>query len=374
MAAEALKAILSTAPKCPIGYWTQSDSDRWFASYAAWRVKVEVALALCESPGQLWQCDSCGNVQTGGDCLRCGPLTSFTGYVAALCESPAAAVPSKSKGLLATEEKHSRACRDQDISRAVQVAEANQAEAVATFVEHLRDDFVSTTEPVKKVARLIRERFAYGRESPAAETPRERGTCNACKELGVQISTRLGMKRCAQCGSVNVENVRAVPTPAAETWQPPTAEQIARLAHDGQFDKFTPQTPYIQHVERVVALVDGADAKQVAWLHDVVEDTRWTVGALQLAGVSQRIIDAVAILTRQQQSGQTTYAEYIAAVKTSNNPLALAVKIADLKDHLRPEGIELMRPSMRMRYEAALVELMPLPAPPTSVAAQETNS
>lgn len=33
-------------------------------------------------------------------------------------------------------------------------------EAVAEYVEHLRDDFQSTTEPVKKVARLIRERFS----------------------------------------------------------------------------------------------------------------------------------------------------------------------------------------------------------------------
>lgn len=34
-------------------------------------------------------------------------------------------------------------------------------EDIASFVEHLRDDFLSSTEPVKKIARLIRERFYH---------------------------------------------------------------------------------------------------------------------------------------------------------------------------------------------------------------------
>jgi hypothetical protein len=45
-------------------------------------------------------------------------------------------------------------------------------ESIAEYVEHLRDDFVSTAEPVKKVARLIRERFKEtGAEALAPPDP-----------------------------------------------------------------------------------------------------------------------------------------------------------------------------------------------------------
>jgi (p)ppGpp synthase/HD superfamily hydrolase len=50
------------------------------------------------------------------------------------------------------------------------------------------------------------------------------------------------------------------------------AERIARKAHAGQMDTVT-GADYITHVERVVALVEGDEAKAVAWLHDVVEDS-----------------------------------------------------------------------------------------------------
>jgi (p)ppGpp synthase/HD superfamily hydrolase len=51
------------------------------------------------------------------------------------------------------------------------------------------------------------------------------------------------------------------------------AEALARVAHARQRDKAG--RPYIEHVARVVAEVEGDDAKVVAWLHDVVEDCPW---------------------------------------------------------------------------------------------------
>lgn len=128
------------------------------------------------------------------------------------------------------------------------------------------------------------------------------------------------------------------------------AESIARRAHAGQTEESTGD-PYIYHVQRVVALVQGDAAKAVAWLHDVIEDTAVTVVDLVSAGIALDVIEAVMLLTRTDE----TYAEYISTIQASANPLALAVKIADLHDHLRPTCPAQRRP----RYERALQQLAP---------------
>lgn len=129
------------------------------------------------------------------------------------------------------------------------------------------------------------------------------------------------------------------------------AENIARLAHAGQVEKYG-DAPYITHIERVVAGVTSDDAKAVAWLHDVLEDTSWTEHKLRKAGIPRHVVEAVVILTRVKPM---TYADYIDTIKVSGDPLALAVKVADLKDHLRanhePPG------HLRPRYVAALALL-----------------
>jgi (p)ppGpp synthase/HD superfamily hydrolase len=130
-----------------------------------------------------------------------------------------------------------------------------------------------------------------------------------------------------------------------------TAEQIARQAHDGQHEKSTGDD-YIRHVERVVALVEDDEAKAVAWLHDVLEDSPWTEYDLLDKDISRRVFDAVRLLTRVHQSA-VTYAAYIERIYTSGDTLAVRVKIADLQDHLRPNCPTRLRP----RYEAALARL-----------------
>src|SRR4051794_36028950 len=47
------------------------------------------------------------------------------------------------------------------------------------------------------------------------------------------------------------------------------AVEIAEQAHAGQTDKAG--EPYIEHLERVAASVDGLDEKIVAYLHDLLE-------------------------------------------------------------------------------------------------------
>lgn len=124
------------------------------------------------------------------------------------------------------------------------------------------------------------------------------------------------------------------------------AERIARAAHDGQKDTVT-GADYITHVERVVALVDGDQAKAVAWLHDVLEDTTISASVLAESGISPDVLEAVRLLTRD---GVETYGEYIESLVTSKQPLAIAVKLADLRDHLQPTCPDRLRP----RYERAV--------------------
>jgi (p)ppGpp synthase/HD superfamily hydrolase len=124
------------------------------------------------------------------------------------------------------------------------------------------------------------------------------------------------------------------------------AEDIAREAHAGQTEERTGDS-YIKHVERVVDLVEGDNAKAVAWLHDVIEDSPNTADDLIARGMPIRIVAAVALLTRHERT--ETYADYIQNIKDRKDPLAIAVKLADLKDHFRPNCPARLRP----RYENA---------------------
>ena len=132
-----------------------------------------------------------------------------------------------------------------------------------------------------------------------------------------------------------------------------TAERIARVAHAGQTEKLS-GLDYAQHLARVAARVESDDAKAVAWLHDVIEDTPLTVVDLRRAGIPEPVLEAVLILTHDKAD---TYAEYIACIRDEGNRLALTVKLADLRDHLRlMEGVVLPE-GMRRRYAKALAVL-----------------
>lgn len=99
---------------------------------------------------------------------------------------------------------------------------------------------------------------------------------------------------------------------------------IAKDAHKGQVDKAG--VDYIQHPLFVASLVEGELAKAVALLHDVVEDSDWTLEDLRMEGLPEEVVQAVGILTKKRNEN---YEEYILRVK--QNPLARQVKLADLK-------------------------------------------
>lgn len=143
--------------------------------------------------------------------------------------------------------------------------------------------------------------------------------------------------------------LQATGADAAPVTELAVAEAIARNAHAGQKCTVTGE-PYIRHIERVVAMVDGDEAKAVAWLHDVLEDTDVTSRDLARAGLSDAVIDSVEDLTR---SPDDSYSVYILSLVTQSRALARTVKLADLRDHIRPDCPARLRP----RYLSAWLTL-----------------
>ena len=99
---------------------------------------------------------------------------------------------------------------------------------------------------------------------------------------------------------------------------------VAYNAHQGQLDRAG--LPYILHPLHVAEQMKDEDTCVVALLHDVIEDTDLTLENLREYGFTEAQIEGVRVMTREEDED---YFEYIKSVKT--NPLALAVKLEDLK-------------------------------------------
>ena len=94
-------------------------------------------------------------------------------------------------------------------------------------------------------------------------------------------------------------------------------------AHKDQRDKSG--LPYVFHPFHVAEQMKDEFTTVVALLHDVVEDSEYTLDDLRTI-FPQRIVDAIAVLTHDTQ---TTYMAYIDDVK--QDAIATIVKIADLE-------------------------------------------
>lgn len=105
------------------------------------------------------------------------------------------------------------------------------------------------------------------------------------------------------------------------------AVEIALAAHRGQTDKAG--QPYVLHPLRLLAEMRTEPEQIVAVLHDVVEDSDWTFGALRERGFGDDVLTALDALTRRDGEGYETYLE-----RTAAHPVARRVKLADLEDNL----------------------------------------
>ena len=102
---------------------------------------------------------------------------------------------------------------------------------------------------------------------------------------------------------------------------------IAVEAHQGQTDKAGES--YILHPLRVMFRVSSETEKIAGVLHDIVEDSAWTIADLRKEGFSEGVLEVVECLTRREKEG---YEEFIGRVQL--NPAARNIKIADLEDNM----------------------------------------
>ena len=81
--------------------------------------------------------------------------------------------------------------------------------------------------------------------------------------------------------------------------------------------------------------VNAVEEKIVAILHDVVEDTKITLGDLKEKRFPDNILNAVDCMTKRKGEEYEAYIE-----RAKSNPLSLKVKIADLEDNMDIRRIE----------------------------------
>lgn len=101
------------------------------------------------------------------------------------------------------------------------------------------------------------------------------------------------------------------------------AMKLCYEAHKDQVDKSG--LPYVFHPAHVAEQMTDEATTIVALLHDVVEDTDYTLEDLAAEGFEKEILEAVALMTHEDD---VPYLDYVAKLK--NNPIARAVKLADL--------------------------------------------
>lgn len=102
------------------------------------------------------------------------------------------------------------------------------------------------------------------------------------------------------------------------------AMKLAYEAHLGQTDK--DGMPYIFHPMHLAEQMEDEDTAVCALLHDVAEDTAYTLDDLRDMGFPPRVVEALALLTHDKR---VPYMDYVRRIRT--NPIAAAVKLADLR-------------------------------------------
>lgn len=95
-------------------------------------------------------------------------------------------------------------------------------------------------------------------------------------------------------------------------------------AHKNQVDKSG--MPYVFHPFHLAEQMTDERTTIVALLHDIVEDTDYTLDDLSNMGFESDIIEALMLMTHDKS---VPYMEYVAKIKI--NPIARAVKLADLR-------------------------------------------
>lgn len=122
------------------------------------------------------------------------------------------------------------------------------------------------------------------------------------------------------------------------------AMKLCFEAHKDQVDKSG--MPYVFHPFHLAEQMQDETTTVVALLHDVIEDTDYTLQDLTDMGFQKEITDALALLTHDKD---VPYMDYVAAVK--KNAVAKAVKLADLRHNSDLSRLDVITDKARARKE-----------------------
>ncbi|SEK28336.1 HD domain-containing protein [Stigmatella aurantiaca] len=132
----------------------------------------------------------------------------------------------------------------------------------------------------------------------------------------------------------------------------PTLEDAIALAveaHRGQRDKAGQS--YILHPLRVMMRLQTEAERMAAILHDVVEDTPYTLERLRALGYPEEVLGALDCLTKREGESYEAFIE-----RLRPHPLARRVKLADLEDNMDVRRLPSVGPreaDRLTRYRAA---------------------
>lgn len=130
------------------------------------------------------------------------------------------------------------------------------------------------------------------------------------------------------------------------------AVKVALAAHTGQTDKGG--SPYILHPMAVAFFVSETvrgeenyeDYVTAALLHDVVEDSDYTIQDLADEGFSISVLEALELLTHKDGED---YFDYVRRIK--DNEIARIVKRCDLVNNCNLDRLKTVTDKDRKRYE-----------------------
>lgn len=128
------------------------------------------------------------------------------------------------------------------------------------------------------------------------------------------------------------------------------ALKLCFAAHKEQLDKCG--IPYVFHPFHLAEQMQTEEATIVALLHDVVEDTDYTLEDITAMGFDPVITDALTLLTHDEA---VPYMDYVRAIK--DNPVAKAVKLADLKHNSDLSRLDIVDEKALARREKYLKAL-----------------
>ena len=128
------------------------------------------------------------------------------------------------------------------------------------------------------------------------------------------------------------------------------AMKLCFEAHKEQRDKSG--MPYVFHPLHLAEQMPDEETTIVALLHDVIEDTQYTLADLRDMGFEDEVLDALALMTHDKS---VPYMDYVARIR--ENRIARTVKIADLRhnsDLTRLDKIDEKARGRIEKYKAAL--------------------